>query len=60
MISDRKSANHIQEIENQAYAYRQIIEKYFDTIRYNVDKLELIVDDKLWTLPKMSEILYIR
>ncbi|MGE9616807.1 MAG: glutamine synthetase III [Solitalea-like symbiont of Acarus siro] len=37
MISDRKSANHIQEIENQAYAYRQIIEKYlFREVKYNL------------------------
>ena len=38
----------------------EVKEKYFDTIRYHADKLELIIDDNLWPLPKYRELLFLR
>ena len=42
----------------RAIAYHDTVLPYFDQIRYHVDKLELIVDDELWPLPKYREILF--
>jgi len=60
MIEARKVANKIEEGRAKALAYHDQILPYFDVIRYHVDKLELIVDDELWTLPKYRELLFIR
>jgi len=60
MIEARKSANALEHESEKANAYHDIILPYFDTIRYHVDKLELIVDDEMWTLPKYRELLFIR
>lgn len=61
MIEARKKANKIEDTRKRAIAYcDDIKEKYFDTIRYHVDKLELVVDDSFWTLPKYREILFLR
>jgi glutamine synthetase len=61
MIAARKSANEIADIRAKAIAYCDDIKgKFFDEIRYNVDKLELMVDDSYWTLPKYREILFLR
>jgi glutamine synthetase len=60
MIVARKVANKIEEGRAKALAYHDQILPYFDVIRYHVDKLELIVDDELWTLPKYRELLFIR
>ena len=61
MIAARKSANEIADIRAKAIAYCDDIKgKFFDDIRYNVDKLELMVDDSYWTLPKYREILFLR
>ena len=58
MIEARKKANKIEDAKKRAYAYADNVKPFFDTIRYNVDKLELLVDDEMWPLPKYRELLY--
>ncbi|HEY8387923.1 MAG TPA: glutamine synthetase III [Parasegetibacter sp.] len=61
MIDARKKVNKIEDTREKAIAYcEKIKEKYFDSIRHHVDKLELLVDDKEWTLPKYRELLFLR
>jgi glutamine synthetase len=61
MIEARKKANEISSTREKAIAYCDDIKiKYFDTIRYHADKLELMVDDSIWPLPKYRELLFIR
>ncbi len=61
MIEARKKANEISNTRDRAIAYCDDIKiKYFDTIRYHADKLELMVDDNIWPLPKYRELLFIR
>ena len=61
MIDARKKANDISNTRAKAIAYcENIKEKYFDTIRYHADKLELLIDDSLWPLPKYRELLFLR
>jgi glutamine synthetase len=60
MTEERKKANAINDARKQANVYCDKVKPYFDTIRYHVDKLELIVDDESWTLPKYRELLFIK
>ncbi|MCD6062997.1 MAG: glutamine synthetase type, partial [Flavipsychrobacter sp.] len=60
MIEDRKKANNEADMHHRAKMYCDNVKPNFDAIRYHVDKLELIVDDKLWPLPKYRELLYLR
>lgn len=60
MIEERKKANKIENERERALAYSTKIFCYLDDIRYHVDKLELIVDDEYWPLPKYRELLFIR
>jgi glutamine synthetase len=60
MIEARKKANAIEDAREKAIAYATIIFPYFDQIRYHIDKLELIVDNEKWPLPKYRELLFIR
>jgi len=61
MIESRKKSNEITDTRATAIAYcDEVKEKHFDIIRYHVDKLELIVDDAFWMLPKYREILFLR
>ncbi|MEI8086311.1 MAG: glutamine synthetase type III, partial [Paludibacter sp.] len=60
MVVARKLANVIEHEKDKANAYHDQVLPYFDVIRYHVDKLELIVDDEMWTLPKYRELLFIR
>ena len=61
MIEERKKANEITDTRAMAIAYCDNVKgKYFDVIRYHVDKLELLVDDAYWLLPKYREILFLR
>ena len=60
MIEARKKANDIEDMHERAFAYCDTVKPYFDTIRYHADKLELVVDDKLWSLPKYREMLFLR
>ena len=56
----RKVANRIENIHQRAIAYHDTVEPHMGAIRYEADKLELIVEDGLWTLPKYRELLFIR
>lgn len=60
MIEERKKANVLTDAKEKAMAYYQFVLPYFEKIRGRVDKLELIVDDKLWPLPKYRELLFIK
>ena len=58
MVEARKKANVITSERDRAIAYHDNVFPYFNIIRYHVDKLELIVDDELWPLPKYREMLF--
>jgi glutamine synthetase len=61
MIEARKVANEIEDMRAKAIAYCDDVKgNYFDIIRYHVDKLELMVDDNYWPLPKYRELLFLR
>ncbi|GHT06027.1 glutamine synthetase [Bacteroidia bacterium] len=60
MVEARKVANKIEDERKKAVAYHDKVLPFFDEIRYHTDKLELIVDDELWTLPKYRELLFVR
>jgi glutamine synthetase len=61
MIEARKAANALSDTREKAIAYCDKVKApHFDTIRYHVDKLEMMVDDRLWELPKYRELLFMR
>ena len=61
MIEARKIVNNIGDSRTKAIAYQsQVKDAFFDDIRYHVDKLELLVDDQYWLLPKYREMLFLR
>ena len=60
LIDARKEANVIECEREKAYAYEKNVRPLMDEIRYHVDKLELIVDNEMWPLPKYRELLFFR
>ncbi|HVZ26844.1 MAG TPA: hypothetical protein VG842_12350, partial [Sediminibacterium sp.] len=61
MVEARKVVNNIEDTRTKAIAYEsQVKAAFFDDIRYHVDKLEHLVDDDIWTLPKYREMLFLR
>ncbi|MDE7397262.1 MAG: glutamine synthetase type III, partial [Muribaculum sp.] len=60
MVNARKEANRIESEREKAIAYHDTVIPHMDTIRYHIDKLELMVDDEMWPLPKYRELLFIR
>jgi glutamine synthetase len=60
MREARKKANNLEGSKKQAFAYCEDVKPYFDVIRYQVDKLEYIIDDATWPLPKYREMLFLR
>ncbi|MDY0088880.1 MAG: glutamine synthetase III [Flavobacteriaceae bacterium] len=60
MIDERKKANKLEDMEEQASAYCHKVKPFFEQIRYHSDKLELLVDDEMWTLTKYRELLFTR
>jgi glutamine synthetase len=60
MLQQRKLANKIEDAEKKALAYCDKVKSLFDEIRYHADKLELLVEDELWPLPKFRELLFTR
>jgi len=60
MLKERKKANLISDVETKALAYCDEVKIHFDEIRYHADKLELLVEDELWPLPKFRELLFVR
>ena len=60
MVEARKKANKIEDERSKAITYHDTVVPYFDQIRYHIDKLELMVDNEMWPLPKYRELLFIR
>ena len=60
MVEVRKVANKIESEREKAITYHDKIVPMLEAIRYHIDKLELVVDDQIWTLPKYRELLFIR
>lgn len=60
LVSNRKVANRIESIRERAIAYHDTVAPVMEGIRYEIDKLELLVSDEMWTLPKYRELLFIR
>ena len=60
MIEARKVANKVTDEREKAILYHDTVMPFLESIRYHIDKLELIVEDGMWTLPKYRELLFIR
>lgn len=60
MVQERKNANLMDDMRDRAIAYHDNVKPYFEVIRYESDKLELMIDDEQWPLPKFREMLYTR
>ena len=60
MLEQRKVVNGIEDTREKAIAYDEKVKSYFDEIRYHTDKLEQIVDDSVWPLPKFRELLFLK
>ncbi len=60
MIEARKKANIIEDIVDKAKSYDETVRPFLADIRYHIDKLELIIDNELWPLPKYRELLFVR
>jgi glutamine synthetase len=60
MKDKRRIANRMENLEDKAHSYYNEVLPFLEIIRSHVDKLELMVDDELWPLPKYRELLFIR
>ena len=60
LTNARRIANRIEDIHIRAIQYHDTVEPKMDAIRHEIDNLEMIVEDGLWTLPKYRELLFIR
>ncbi|MFI5140247.1 MAG: glutamine synthetase III [Sphingobacteriales bacterium] len=60
LVTARKKANNIEDLREKAIDYDEKVKPFFQAIRYHVDKLEQLVDDSLWPLPKFRELLFIK
>ncbi len=60
MLEERKVTNKVEDTREKAIAYEENVKSYFDSIRYHADKLEQIVDDCVWPLPKFRELLFMK
>lgn len=58
MVEERKKANKISDSYKKALAYEKNVKPYLSSMRYHIDKLELIVDNEIWPLPKYRELLF--
>jgi glutamine synthetase len=58
MVEARKTANKMDDEKEKSKAYSKTVAPFLDEIRYHIDKLELIVDDEIWPLPKYRELLF--
>ncbi|MCT4583040.1 MAG: glutamine synthetase III [Flavobacteriales bacterium] len=58
MVEERKKANKIEDTEEKAFAYCDNVKPFIEDIRYHTDKLEQLVDDSYWPLPKLRELLF--
>ncbi len=60
MVEERKKANKMKDSRKMAIAYCDKVKPHFEQIQYHANKLELIVEDKMWPLPKLRELLFLR
>lgn len=60
MVETRKEVNKYDVLEQKALEYRDRVFPFFEEVKYHVDKLELLIDDEMWPLPKYRELLFIR
>ncbi len=60
MTEARKKANVLEDNVEKAEAYDQTVFPFLDEIRYHIDKLELVIDNEMWPLPKYRELLFVR
>ena len=60
MVDARRQANKIMNEREKALAYHENVLPCMDVIRYHIDKLELMIDDEMWAIPKYRELLFIR
>ena len=60
MIEQRKAANMIEEAHLRSEFYCENVKPYLDKVRYHADKLEVLIDDEMWTLPKYRELLFVK
>jgi len=60
MVEARKTANAVEDIRQRAIDYDEKVKSFFAPIRYRVDKLEQLVDDGMWPLPKFRELLFLK
>jgi len=60
MVEERKKANKIEDSREHSIAYDEKVKAYFEPIRDHVDRLEQLVDDELWPLPKFRELLFLK
>ncbi len=60
MVEERRKANRMELMVDKAFAYKNNVLPYFEKLRYHVDRLELLVDDEEWPLPKYRELLFIK
>lgn len=60
MVDARRKANRLTDERTKAIAYHDEVFPLMEDIRYHIDKLELMVDNEIWPLPKYRELLFIR
>jgi glutamine synthetase len=60
MVEERKAANNLSDTKQKAMAYCHKVQVTFDKIRRHADKMEMLIDDDLWTLVKYRELLFVR
>ncbi len=60
MVEERKKANKLEDMRERAIAYCEKVLPYFEAIRYQSDKLEMLIDDEVWTLHKYREMLFMK
>jgi glutamine synthetase len=60
MVDGRRKANKLENVKKKAEAYEKDVKSCFDEIRYHADKLEMLIDDEIWPLPKFREMLFTR
>jgi glutamine synthetase len=60
MVDARKGANKLDDMREKAIAYCEEVKPYFNVVRYHSDKLEILIDDSYWPLPKYRELLFLR
>jgi glutamine synthetase len=60
MVEERRKANRVEDTRKRAGLYSQKVYPYLEDIRDHIDRLELIVDNEFWPLPKYRELLFVR